>query len=177
MIVLNMIVKDEAKNMPRCLKSVENVVDKYIICDTGSTDNTKEVIRELLKGKDYEIYDHEWVNFGHNRELALQLAYKSGANYALILDADWEFIKGDFSNLTADAYYLTVNHGGMQLKLPYLLGLHKEWHWKGPAHNYVVGNGKFEDIDSLVISYVGEGCKSHCTSREKFLKDAALFEK
>lgn len=176
MIVLNMIVKDESKNMARCFKSVKNIVDKYIICDTGSTDNTKKVIQELLEGKDYEIHDHEWVNFGYNRELALQLAYKSGCDYALIMDADYELKHLDTSNLKADAYYLNVKHGGMDLKQPLLLGLHKEWHWKAPAHNYISGNGKIENLDSLIISHIGEGAKSHCSSREKFLRDAALFE-
>jgi len=42
-ISLCMIVKDEQKNLPRCLKSLLPVVDEIVIADTGSTDRTKEL--------------------------------------------------------------------------------------------------------------------------------------
>lgn len=38
-----MIVKNEAKNLPRCLDSVRGVVDEIVIVDTGSTDDTVAV--------------------------------------------------------------------------------------------------------------------------------------
>ena len=37
-ICLTMIVKDEAKIIERCLSSVLDYIDYWIICDTGSTD-------------------------------------------------------------------------------------------------------------------------------------------
>ena len=42
-----MIVKNEEKVLPRILKPMKEIVDKILICDTGSTDRTKEIIREL----------------------------------------------------------------------------------------------------------------------------------
>ena len=44
---LCMIVKNEEKVLPRILKPMKEIVDKILICDTGSTDRTKEIIREL----------------------------------------------------------------------------------------------------------------------------------
>jgi len=42
-----MIVRDEEPFLPRCLESVRNVVDEIIVVDTGSTDRTLEIAKEL----------------------------------------------------------------------------------------------------------------------------------
>ena len=51
-IVLNMIVKNESKIIVRLLQSVYKLIDAYCICDTGSTDDTIEVIETFLKKED-----------------------------------------------------------------------------------------------------------------------------
>ena len=48
-IVLNMIVKNESKIICRLLESVYKIIDAYCICDTGSTDNTVQVIEDFFK--------------------------------------------------------------------------------------------------------------------------------
>ena len=55
---LCMIVKNEEKVLPRILKPMKEIVDKILICDTGSTDRTKEIIREFTA----EVYDFPWKN-------------------------------------------------------------------------------------------------------------------
>ena len=55
-ICLNMIVKNESRVIGRLLESVVPLIDSYCICDTGSTDNTKEIITNFfnehnIKGK------------------------------------------------------------------------------------------------------------------------------
>ena len=47
-LALNMIVKNEGKIIERLLTSVLPIVDTYCICDTGSTDNTKEIIKNFF---------------------------------------------------------------------------------------------------------------------------------
>lgn len=44
---LAMIVRNEAKNLPVLWKSVERIVDEWVVVDTGSTDDTVKVAREL----------------------------------------------------------------------------------------------------------------------------------
>ena len=44
-ICLNMIVKNESKIILRLLDTVLPIIDTYCICDTGSTDMTKELIK------------------------------------------------------------------------------------------------------------------------------------
>ena len=41
-----MIVKNETKNLEKLFKSIHEVVDYYVIHDTGSTDGTPELIKE-----------------------------------------------------------------------------------------------------------------------------------
>lgn len=40
---LCMIVKNEEKNLERCLESIKDIVDEIIIVDTGSIDNTLKI--------------------------------------------------------------------------------------------------------------------------------------
>ena len=84
-LTLSMIVKDEAPNIERCLASCAPFINYYIICDTGSTDNTKEIIKKFFdeKGIPGEIHHDEWVNFAHNRNCALQHA-QGKTDYVLI---------------------------------------------------------------------------------------------
>ena len=53
---LAMIVRNEEKNLARCLDSIKDYVDEIVITDTGSIDKTKEVGR----GYGAKIYDFEW---------------------------------------------------------------------------------------------------------------------
>ena len=48
-LYLNMIVKNESRVILRLLESVYKLIDGYCICDTGSTDNTVELIEEFFK--------------------------------------------------------------------------------------------------------------------------------
>ncbi|MGL4914181.1 MAG: glycosyltransferase [Romboutsia sp.] len=83
-ISLCMIVKNEEKNLRRCLESTKNLVDEIIIVDTGSTDKTIEIAKEY----NAKIYYHEWTNnFSDARNASLEKATK---NWILFLDADEE---------------------------------------------------------------------------------------
>ena len=50
-LCLCMIVKNESAVITRCLRSVKPIIDYWVICDTGSSDNTKELIAEHLAGR------------------------------------------------------------------------------------------------------------------------------
>jgi glycosyltransferase involved in cell wall biosynthesis len=54
-LCLNMIVKNESKIITRLFDSVLSIIDCYCICDTGSTDNTVEIITTYFKKKIYQV--------------------------------------------------------------------------------------------------------------------------
>lgn len=105
-IFLCMIVKNEAAVIERCLDSVRDLIDTWVISDTGSTDGTQDLIREALRGIPGELHEEPWINFGHNRSLNLAHAHGK-ADYLLLLDADLVLRRnGPLPPLTADSYML-----------------------------------------------------------------------
>ena len=52
-LCLNMIVKNESKIIRRLMESVSSIIDCYCICDTGSTDDTIEIINTFFCRKTY----------------------------------------------------------------------------------------------------------------------------
>lgn len=90
---LCMIVKNEEKNLPRCLDSVKDVVDEMIVVDTGSTDRTKEIA--LSYGA--QVFDFEWIDdFSAARNYGLD---RATGEWILVLDADEELEKKSEKNL------------------------------------------------------------------------------
>src|SRR5262249_32717808 len=74
-ICLNMIVRDEAHIVSEALRSVMPYLDTWVIVDTGSTDGTQDLIREIFAAERLrgELYERPWRDFGTNRTEALQL--------------------------------------------------------------------------------------------------------
>jgi tetratricopeptide (TPR) repeat protein len=79
---LSIIVKNEEIALPKCLHSVKDVVDEMVVLDTGSSDRTVEIARQLGA----KVYHYEWCNdFSAARNEALK--YVEG-EWVLVLDAD-----------------------------------------------------------------------------------------
>ena len=84
-----MIVRDEAMVLPACLRSTRGIIDRWVIVDTGSIDDTRAVIDRELDGISGQIIDRPWIDFGHNRTELLALASEGNRkDYLLWLDAD-----------------------------------------------------------------------------------------
>ncbi len=93
LVQLIMIVKNAGDNFENVLKENMKVFDRYTILDTGSTDNTIDIIKKTLVGKKGNIYQEPFINFRESRNRSLELGgYKCKFN--LILD-DTYVIKND----------------------------------------------------------------------------------
>jgi hypothetical protein len=83
---LCMIVKDERRNLARCLTSIKPYVDEMIIVDTGSEDGTPEIALQYGAKVSY----FEWCDdFAEARNYAISQA---SGDWILMPDADEEII-------------------------------------------------------------------------------------
>ena len=110
-----MIVKNESLIITRLFESIKDVFDTYCICDTGSVDDTPEIIKKWMNehNKQGFVIHEPFKNFGYNRTHGILEAQKyisSGqlkGDYFLFLDADMRLVvTNKFSKdmLTNNAY-------------------------------------------------------------------------
>lgn len=175
-ICLNMIVKNEAANIGRLFNSVKDFIDYFVIVDTGSTDNTKEIIEEFKSTVPGELHQMEWRNFGWNRTESIKLT-KGKADFVLLLDADdtinIDDIKQFKSRLYGDGYH--IHHtGSLDFTLPRLVRASHDWRFVGVTHEYITCPKAHNFIDQreLTITHHADGgCRS-----DKFTRDIELLE-
>lgn len=186
-ICLNMIVKNESAIIRETLENILTYVplDYYVISDTGSDDNTAEIIEQFFaeKGIPGEIHHEQWVNFAHNRNLALQYA-EGKTDYVLIFDADDRFC-GEFvfpDTLIYDRYTLRMTNdvSGTNVYFRPLIFINDgSFYWRGVLHEFVEQQKKtiveypIKNGDYYVIS--GRfGARSR--NPQKYFQDAQALE-
>ena len=180
-LCLNMIVKNEAKNLVRLFETVISIIDCWIISDTGSTDNTIEVIETYFKQKGIpgRVYHHTWKNFGHNRTLALEAAQQCEFefDYILLLDADMKLvISPHFNKQTLNCCDVhNIKQGSPSLTYYNVRILRRSLSVKcvGPTHEYydITGSYTKGNMDDLFIDDIGDGGSKD----DKFPRDIRLL--
>lgn len=188
-ICLTMIVRNESGNMVRLLDSVKPVIDMVSIVDTGSTDDTKQVITKWAKTNKMPciVHDEPFVNFAYNRTHSVNAAKSAfpEADYFLLSDADfvWEINKGGVfdKTLLIDHKYLVEQYNK---SLSYwnvrLLSAKVNFECRGVTHEYWTeaqdqsdykGEVRSAKITTLAIDDREDGgCKS-----DKFDRDERLL--
>lgn len=184
-ICLNMIVKNESHIIKETLENLTSkiVFDYYVICDTGSTDNTKQIINDFFekKGIPGELHDDEWRDFAHNRTKALEYAFEK-TDYALIFDAD-DKLHGDFilpTNMNKDGYHLQFgNQNGTSYVRVLLIDNRIKWRYLGVLHEFIDCQKPNPNIDVIKGNYyiVSGRLGDRNKDPNKYLKDALILEK
>lgn len=150
LIGLVMIVKDGEQTLPLTLESLIPYIDTWTICDTGSTDSTRKLIRKMLADIPGRLYDHKWRDFGHNRTQALARA-KDTAQWLLFLDDDMaltHYHEGTREWLASnpdpstDAWWVTIEQGTDHWMLPLLMRGDLDWRYFNPVHEYLDSSGR-----------------------------------
>lgn len=191
-IILCMIVRNEEKYIERCLNSVKPFIDLWCISDTGSTDNTKAIIRETLKDVPGVLHDTLWFDYSLNRNLNLDYAriiraintefHSSDDDYLMVMDADdvfsykWMSFKTPPDN--PDGYQVEYRLGETVFKRPFLVRANKSWKYYGKCHEVLLRrpDDTLKDIPTL------SGCHVDCNvgidfkPPEHYLEHARLLE-
>lgn len=94
LLTLCMMVKDEAHTIARTLQSAKPWIDRWCILDTGSTDGTQQVIRDVMLEEPHaslgSVHSAPFVDFATSRNRLLDIAAASSetGTFLLLLDAD-----------------------------------------------------------------------------------------
>lgn len=83
MLSVCMIVKNEACNLPRAIRSVIDIADELVVVDTGSTDSTKQVA-SIYNARIFD-FDFSTPDFSAVRNFAID---KARGSWVLMIDAD-----------------------------------------------------------------------------------------
>jgi len=104
LIHLCIMVKNGGDTFKQVLEENLEFIDKWTILDTGSTDSTIDIIKEVLVNKKKgQLFCEPFINFRDSRNKLLELAGNS-CKYTLMLD-DTYIIKGNLRE------FLTISRG------------------------------------------------------------------
>jgi GR25 family glycosyltransferase involved in LPS biosynthesis len=183
-ICLNMIVKDEAHIIKNTLEMLCKKIQftYWVICDTGSTDDTPAIITDFFKEKNIpgELLYHEWKNFAYNRTLALECAFGK-TELLFIFDADDE-IHGDIKmpdSVDSDAYLINFGtQAGVSYQRVLLINNKIKWNFKSVIHEFInclKPNSRQKTIDGDYYVVSGRS-GSRNKDPNKYIKDATILE-
>lgn len=177
-LCLNMIVKNESSIITRLFDSVISIIDCYCICDTGSSDNTIELIETYFKEKNIsgKIIQEPFQNFSYNRNFALQSCI-SMSDYVLLLDADMILQLPNFNKnrLQQNHYSILQGNDTFYYKNIRIIQNNGLYSYYGVTHEYI--NTPKDSIgclfkkDELFIHDIGDGG----SKQDKFERDIKLL--
>lgn len=184
-LCLSMIVKNESHIILECLNSIYKEIDYWVIVDTGSTDNTKEIITNFFKEKNIpgELHERPWISFGHNRTEALDLC-KGKAHYAFMIDAD-DYLVGSLGfkpDLNIDGYILRMGREEFSWWRSQIFKLESNWKYVGVLHEYATCEKPDPVLAKLggnyrVVARTAGARNIGITPIEKYTRDAEVLEK
>ena len=149
--ILTMIVKNESKIIKRCLDAARFAIDAIVITDTGSSDNTVELINDCIKEFKIpgRVVVEPWRNFGYNRsksflaakQFAIDQEYDLAKTYTLFLDADMELVYSkkfleDKAKLTNCGYLLDQITGDLRYANQRIACINYNWRCRGRTHEF-----------------------------------------
>ena len=182
---LNMIVKDESHLIKQTLEMLCSKIrfDYWVICDTGSSDNTREIIAKFFTEKNIpgELHCDAWVDFGHNRSLALERAFNK-TDLLLVFDADDE-LHGTIplpTEVSFDEYHLKfgVPKSGMNYTRTQIINNRKRFKYLSVLHEFIsCQEASPARVCILNGDYFLISGRSGSRNKDpnKYLKDAAIL--
>ena len=189
LICVSMILKDEAHCIQKTIDSLHvgglDFVDRWVVLDTGSTDGTQDLLRNLL-GDKLELYEEPFVNFSVSRNRALDLCGR-GSEYILMLSADEvvenpavlrQFLatRRSEKGLQDEAYMVEVFFKGVtNYKSARVMRSWAKWRYVGATHEVLVRPGGNPDILSVRGARIVFTEDSKAEGSGKFERDAKLL--
>jgi len=182
-LVLILMIKNESKIIKRCLEALESVVDCFCICDTGSTDNTCEIVNEFLQTHTGCLTTSTFKDFGSTRTISFldakeyvstSLNWNLNETYGLLLDADMIFVPNKLKEqkLIEIGYSIIQKNGNLEYYNTRIIRMDFDWKCIGVTHEYWSGPIKNLEKEICFIDDLNDGgCKN-----DKFERDLRLLQ-
>lgn len=169
------MVKNEEKTLPRLIQSVDGFADKIIALDTGSTDNTKWI----LKSAGADILEIPFHDFGRSRTQLMKFA-KRQADWLLLMDADQTLVAeaGDkfreqLPFTSPDITAFSLKHRGTHpYWVPRLVRGDRDWNFVGSTHEYLAQSHTAVKLPGIEIEHHADGGSRF----DKFERDYRLLK-
>lgn len=181
------ITKNEQENIERCLKSLMPYEMEIIVADTGSIDNTKDIVQRYTD----KVFDFEWCDdFAAAKNFAIS---KTSNDYVIMLDSDEYIDKFEESELIRTIGNNSDKVGRIQIKNVFKktdpckesrewvsrIFNKKSYHYEGRIHEQIVRyDGKEYDTFQAPVTIIHTGYD--LTEKEKSAKakrNISLLEK
>lgn len=176
--------RDESKCILDTLESVYKYIDYWIVCDTGSTDNTCELVKNFFDEKNIpgELYVDEWVDFAYNKNIMFEKVYNK-SDYVLHFDSD-DWLMGNFKvpEVNAgDIFHYKCKRGSFKFNVSILYNNRLKWKLYGVRHTIIKcidkQNIKYVDNSHEDVWLDAEDRGHRSTDPEKYNKDGKALEK
>ena len=178
--------KNEQHCIQNTLESVYKYIDSWVVCDTGSTDRTCEIVTEFFKEKNIpgELFINEWRSFHENKSIMFEKGYNK-SDLLLHFDAD-DILNGELNldilkNENADIYMFNCKRGSFDFPCSLLYNNRLRWKYCGVAHNTIKCLDKEHTKTS--ICFTKQDLWLDCNERgsrafdpKKYHKDAELLK-
>ena len=87
------MVKNEENSIKKSIESISKYIKNVIVFDTGSTDNTINIIKSVCKNNNLVLHlkQGKFISFPESRNEAIEFAEKVRVKFLLLMDAGDEF--------------------------------------------------------------------------------------
>lgn len=193
-IAVLIMCKNEKKRMHVSLESIKHIADSLIIFDTGSTDNTLEILKDFTEKNKIplRLKQGEFTDFSSSRNIAIEFAESfNDVDYILMLDVNdelrgWEHLRkyaDEHINDDISAYLVHQEWWSGQLNKYFnirLIRARKEWRYCGVVHEYIKSNdvedGKKGRLPETIVLYQDRTQDDDKTGK-RFVRDEILLKK
>jgi tetratricopeptide (TPR) repeat protein len=160
-----MICKQEERDLPRALASIKKIADYLVVVDTGSTDRTQDIaqlagaITTMYTGASKKDEAGNWMlqDFSKARNIAMDMARKTGATWLMWLDADDVLITPDavkraLYHADIDCATIWIQSGTTKWVQHRLIRANTDSTFAGRCHEYLrLDNLRMGQLDDALI--------------------------
>ena len=174
LINICIMVKNAGDGFQYILEQNKPYIDFLTILDTGSTDNTVQIIKETLKDIPGKLYEEKFINFRESRNRLLELAEIHNYVFNIILD-DTYILRGNLRNFLelvrkddiVDSYSLVITDNEKKYNSNRIVRSNRSLRYKYYIHEIIQPENNLNVSVPETISYIEDIHSEYMSNRTK----------